>query len=843
MSWILDKLFGLDPGKLARADRITPSLNADYTNWAILGMSAALILLVAVTIRSYLRERGAGRGARGVLAGVRILVILVIFALLCQPGVTLRFRKDVHATVVVLMDDSLSMSLKDRYADAGARAALAARLGVGEDALGEMSRRDVVKAILGAAGGPLAEFTRDRKLMLMRFAAAEGDYTRKMGEVPPEAEAPPDTDADAEVNALTDQLVSRGRQTSLARALADAADKTAGRRVAGIVLVSDGQDTGDWGATSSADPLRSVLAKLQKRGIPVYAVAVGDPEPRRNVTVTRLQAPRTVRKGAEVELTAYVSSRGGAAETTLKLLRRPAGTDVWNDIGVSKAVTLAGSGGEDRPAEREVPLRDRAGDLGEFEYKVCAAAVEAEADLADNEATARVHVTDEKLKILMISADGGWEFQFLRNLLLRQGDRYAVSVWQQNADKQFNQEASSGMRLTRLPRDRKDLFQYEVVILYDPAYTKDGFDGEFAKTLEEFVGNRHGGLCYIASNKYSEDNLIGNVVFQPLADMLPVVLDRRQIDIADRIAEPDPVAWPVLPTAIGLEHPVMRFSGDASVNMQVWESLPGLYWSHPVFKLKPLGSALAVSSDPRSRLTGAPDAGANPVIAVQYYGKGRVLYIGSDETWRWRYINDGQVHREFWSNVVDFLASGRLQRQRVIITTGPDRFTVGETLRVKVEAYDRDYSPLKDAKFAVDMIGADGGTVEKIELHPAHKDKPDGRYEGEVTLKELGTFQLTAKRDDPSFENMVFGKTVTVVLPEEERRNPEADPARLQTIAKGDRFLWIQQADELPRRVPVGRLTLFEFEPEDLWDTPAVIVLVVGLLAVEWILRKKHNMT
>ena len=842
MSWILEKLFGLDAGKLAGADRIAPSLNADYSNWAILGMSAALILLVALTVRSYLRERGAGRRARLVLAGVRVVVILVIFALLCQPGVTLRFRKDVHSTVVVLMDDSLSMSLKDRYADAATRAAVAGRLGVREEALGGMSRQEVVQAVLGAASGPLAEITRDRKLMVMQFAAAEGDYTRKLGEVPAAPEAAEGTDTGAMVGELTDRLVCGGQQTSLARALAEAADKIAGRRVAGIVVVSDGQDTGDWDAPGAADSLRSVLAKLEKRNIPVYAVAVGDPEPRRNVTVTRLQAPQTVRKGAEVELTAYLSSRGGATETTLTLYRRPAGSEPWNDTGQSQTVTL-GAAGDDRAAEQKVTLRHPAPDLGDYEYKVRADPVEAEVDLADNEATARVQVSDEKLKILLVSADGGWEFQYLRNLLLREPERYAVSVWQQNAEKEFNQEASTGMRLSRLPREKKDLFQYEVVILYDPAHTSEGFDATFVSMLEEFVGNRHGGLCYIASNKYSDENLVGNAPFQPLADLLPVVLDRRQIDIADQIAEPDPVAWPVLPTAIGLDHPVMRFHGDASANMQIWETLPGLYWSHPVYKLKTLGSALAVSSDPRSRLTGAPDAGANPVIAVQYYGKGRVLYIGSDETWRWRYVSDGQVHRRFWSNAVDFLASGKLQRQRVIITTGPDRFTVGQTLRVKVEAYERDYSPLKDPKFVVDMIPGDGGKIERIELDPASKGTPDGRYEAEFTLKALGTFELSAKRDDPSYENMVSGKTITVVLPEEERRNPEADPGKLQTVAKGDRFLWIAQADELPRRVPVGKLTLFEFEPQDLWDVPAVLVLVVGLLAIEWMLRKKYNMT
>ena len=842
MSWILEKLFGLKAGEWAGADQIRPSFNADYSNWVILGMAAAFIALVALTIRSYMRERGAGRRARGALAGLRIAVILIVFAMLCQPGVVLKYRKDVYSTVLVLLDDSLSMSLKDRYADAGIRTELAGKLGVTPEALGEMSRQEVVRAMLGRKDGPLAELTRDRKLMLVRFGAAEGAYTQRIMDLDVLDDDEKRAGISEKISAeLKTALVAGGRQTNLARALREGAGKVPGRRVAGIVIVSDGQDTADW-AYESIDPLRAVLAKLEKRGIPVYAVCVGDPEKRRNVRITRLQSPAIIRKGADIELTAYVSATG-ETDVNLKLFRRPTGAEKWTDTGVTKTVRLTGAADDKAPDEQKVALRHAAHDLGEFEYRVRAEPIEAEVDLADNEATTRVRVTDEKLKILLISAEGGWEFQYLRNLLLRNPERYAVSVWQQNADKEFNQEASTGMRLSRLPRDKKDLFKYELVILYDPAYTKDGFDGQFVTMLEDFVGNHHGGLCYIASNKHSDENLIGGGPFQPLANVLPVVLDRRQIDIAERISRSVPVAWPVIPTAVGLDHPLLRFDGDTSVNLRVWQSLPGVYWSHPVYKLKPLGTALAVSSDPRNRQTGSSEAGANPVIAMQYYGKGRSVYVGSDETWRWRFIRDGRLHRQFWYNMVDFLSSGKLQQQRVVITTGADRFTVGETMRVRVEAYGKDYLPLTDPKFVVEMIPRDDGKAVSIELEPASKGKGDGRYEAEVKLKTLGTFELTAKRDDPSYENLVSGKTIIVGLPEQERRHPESNPQRLQTLAPGERFLWIRQADQLPQRVPNRNLTVFEEVPRDLWDVPAAVVLVVALLAAEWIIRKKYNMT
>ena len=58
----------------------------------------------------------------------------------------------------------------------------------------------------------------------------------------------------------------------------------------------------------------------------------------------------------------------------------------------------------------------------------------------DNEARARVRVTDEKIRVLLVSGDSGWEFQYLRNRLLRNPHKYLVSIWQQNADLDFVQE-------------------------------------------------------------------------------------------------------------------------------------------------------------------------------------------------------------------------------------------------------------------------------------------------------------------------------------------------------------------------------------------------------------------
>ncbi|MCD4699358.1 MAG: hypothetical protein K8R91_02150, partial [Phycisphaerae bacterium] len=839
----------LKPGQLSGADSWSPRFAAEYNNWIILGLFVVFSALVVLTVVCYLREGDTRRRTKMTIAGIRIAVIVLILTLLFQPGLLLRYKKNHYSTVVVLVDDSLSMSLRDRYADAPLRSALADKLGVSRDELDSLTRAEIVRRILTRQQGPLAELAKDHPLVLLRFSTSQpgsgtedGKYTRPIGQVEVAGDDPArQAAASDEIAAAFDGLSAGGYETNFASALRDAADRLNGRRVAGIVLISDGQPT-----TGSEDGNRLNAARdyIRQRGIPVFSVGVGDPVPPRNVAVVRLQGPAEVRKGSAIEMTAYLSNSNCAGQTVeIRLFSKPVTGETWDDTGVVKRVTLAGAVGSDRNEDQEVSLVvEKAGDLGEFFYKAEVKPLGGEFSDEDNIATTKVRVSEEKIKILLVSGDAGWEFLYLRNLLLRSPDRYAISAWQQNAEARFNQEASSDeMRLKQLPRTRPELFRYDAVILYDPAYTKEGFDEQFVGMLESFVSDHHGGLCYIASNKHSDVNLTGRGPFRSLSDLLPVVLGRRSGHIAARIARDRPTAWPLVPTALGLEHSATRLGRRAEESETIWRMLPGVYWTHPVLSLKPLASPLALSGDPTDRMPG-PDGEATPLIAVQYYGKGRSLYFGFDESWRWLAVEEGGYYQKFWTSVVDFLSAGRLQKKRIIITTGADQFAVGEKMRLRVEAYDRDYKPLDKETLQVDIVESTTGEVRTITLSLDAKKKARGHYEAPVTLKDVGVFELTAMRDDPSYKGEVAGKTITVTLPAEEFIHPEAAPAILKTIASEERFMVVHDSDRLTRLILPGKITVFNDVPHELWDVPLAIILVVLLLAAEWVLRKKHNM-
>lgn len=840
MRRLLEILFGLKPDQLAGAHSWSLNFAADYNNWIVLGMVVVFAALVLLTVLSYLREGDLPRRIKLTLASIRIVVIVLIFAMLLQPGLLLRYKKDLYSTLVVLVDDSISMSLKDRYADAGLRKAVADKLNVGAEELGNLSRLELVRRVLARAGGALAELSRDHPMVLLQFSTSQPGqevYTRPLAVLDMTQQADPAaaTEAARELAAAMAKLSGGGFETNLASALRDAVDRMQGRRVSGIVLLSDGQAT--------SGNLSAALAYVRQRNWPIFAVGVGDPVPPQDIEVLNLQGPPEVRRGSDVELTAYVSNRNcGGRTVEVRLYRKKAAAAEWTDTGDAVSVKLAGEGAE-RSESQEVVLRTKAAELGEFVYKAEVKPIDGEFSTQNNAATTKVKISDNLIKVLLVSGDAGWEFQYLRNLLIRSPDRYAVSIWQQDAEKEFNQEASTGMKLAQLPRTKKEMFEYEVVVLYDPAYTENGFDKTFAELLKDFVAEHQGGLCYVASNKNSDANLTSAGPFDSLIELLPVVLDRQSLSLTIvEISQGEPTPWAVVPTAVGFEHPVLRLGKEMNETTSAWKILPGVYWSHPVVRLKPLASALAVSADPVRR-TSDGSAEPLPVIAVQYFGKGRSLYVGTDETWRWRFVNDAAYYQRFWQNLVDFLAAGRLQRKRVILTTGAERFSIGEEMRLRAEVYDRDYQPLAEETFTVEMVDTATGKAQTISLSREAKKKTKGHFEAVVPLQTVGTFELTAMRDNPEYKDEVAGKTITVLLPEEETRRPESDPQTLATIAPEGRSLALPEADRLKELVPPGRMTVFHDVPHDLWDVPLTIVAVIVLLGAEWILRKRYHMT
>ncbi|MHC4562402.1 MAG: hypothetical protein ACYS8X_06480 [Planctomycetota bacterium] len=863
MNAIVQWLIGIEGGELAGADSWRVGFVSEFGPSLRLLLVAIFAAMIWLTIRSYRREGTVARRTKGILTALRIAVITAVALILLRPAIILRYIRDLRSTVVVLVDESLSMSFTDHYADADRRARLAERLGIDEAELAGMGRDEIVQRTLARQDGVLGRLAVDHPLLIMGFSAdrSPGEaFSRVVAHV----DAGDDRPVEQAMVGASDAIGSLsgvGFGTDIPRAVRDALQRTHGQRLAAIVIISDGQIT----AVGGDARLLAAMRTASDRPVPVYSVMTGDPTPRKNLTLVGMDGPDEVRRKSDVELTVLLAHRNlGGRKVTVQLQRRAAGETDWQSANASANVTLADNDenatdltAKDDSHVQDVTLQIRPDEEGTFEFRAVVATQPDEQDQDDNISDPlTIRVTDEKVNVLLISSGAGWEFQYLRNFLLRSEDLYRSSIWQQNADPEVNQAASTGMKLPRLPRDRVDLIGkagdadkpgYQIVVLIDPQPTQEGFDAAFVDMLSEFV-DRGGGLCYVAGNKHTDTVLLGARAFKPLVTLMPVTIAPNMIDLAERIGTRRPQPWPIRLTGYGRDHQIMRLAGSVDASEKMWDALPGIFWAHPVGRVKGGARVLAEHSNPLRR-TGRDKP--EPVIATHSFGAGRVAYLGFNSTWRWRFVRDGYYHRRFWANLVRYLGAGGVAK-RVTISTGGHRFDAGKPIEVEVEAYDKSQAPIKTPTFELVLINVDTDQRETISLTAVDVEDQPGLYSGvidETITAHHGRFHLTAWPDDPNVDEIVAARDIVIELPQAEGINKEADEPTMRLIGsrsmvtgENGGFLLLADIDSLAERIPPDRRRSVHQIPRELWDSRLALLLIIALLTAEWLGRKRHNM-
>jgi hypothetical protein len=114
-------------------------------------------------------------------------------------------------------------------------------------------------------------------------------------------------------------------------------------------------------------------------------------------------------------------------------------------------------------------------------------------------------------------------------------------------------------------------------------------------------------------------------------------------------------------TAEGGAHAICKLMDDSAKNAELWGGekdgaferglLNGLYWHVAGVSPREDTTVLARVATP-----GQAVAEGDPLLAVREHGKGRVVWIGSDDSWLWReHVGDAYFYR-FWGNVIGWAA-------------------------------------------------------------------------------------------------------------------------------------------------------------------------------------------
>lgn len=809
--------------------------------WGLVAL-LVVVALCGIVVWIYSREGAVTRWRKGLMAAFRIGIVLALALVAFYPILEITRARDLRATTIVLLDDSLSMSIEDRYLGAPDRLdSLASFLGVAPDAARTTSRAAVIDQLLDANEQRFLKELRARNLLRVYTYSDElrpiGTSTEGSGpaaepasggavpSVPASAtdagRNPPAGDpsspagdaASASVAVPAVDLVPRGPRTDLARAIRQAVESQGGGRVAAVVVIGDGRVTAGEG-------LGGVAEFLRQKEIEVHTIGVGDPSPSRNLRITAVLTSEKVFAGDPVHVEVRFRQKGYDNETIdialADSLAVPGGATVEKTFEPS-SVSL-----EEGQVEGSAHFDIELSGLGTHELTARIEPRPEELLADDNERTADVEVVEEATRVLLIAGAPSWEYRFVKNLL-RRDRRVHVAAWLMSADPDYPQEGNAS--LERLPVDASELFEYDVVLLLDP--DPEGLPPGYPELLERFVGKHRGGLLYMAGGLYTP-RLVHSPSMDRLTGMLPVTIDPTRA--AESGTEFREVAYPLVPTRAASGHAATKLSSRPERNRERWGELEGPYWSLPVAKVKPGATVLLGHADPRRTLDGEPI----PVLAWQYYEGGRVMYIGFDESWRWR-STTLEVYDQFWIQTVRYLTETRLLGgRRQLLQTESEAYDLGDVVSVSALLVDEGYQPLEAEAVTATATDPDGDVTE---LRLERDATAPGWFRSVYVPRKLGehVFRLEDGTE----------LAVEVEVPDLEFQEPRLDEAALRELAErtGGAYRPVWEAAAVPGSIPDRRQTVVtQDEPIPLWDNWFSLSVLAGLLTIEWILRKWNRL-
>lgn len=742
---------------------------------------------------------------------LRLGLIAILTALLMEPVLSHFEEHSSIRTIAVLLDRSASMNLSDRktIADGGES---------------EQNRIKVAHKIL--LGGQ-----QENSSLLNRL---EKDYQLRFFEY---AENAREQDIAQWKSRAKDQEFSENEQespwaqsTDHTGALAKIDNSVALDELSGVIFLSDGCD-------HSTQPASDLAHRFADKDVPIHSVIIGNQSSIKDAEVVLVQAPNQIFKGDRLTLRASIKAdQLSGRETRIRLL---------GDGELIEERTVNYSTNRDR---QTISFETEPDSIGVHEYTIELDRVAAEEVADNNTGSCRVWVSKDFIRMLVVEDRPRWEFRYLRNLfagrdrsvflqyVLLRPDRLAgvpdPPILHASAGRAFDD-----CEATALPKDPNEWLKFDVIVLGDVAPTDLG--NEVLQTLEKFVKNRAGTLIVISGAR-SMPHKYRNT---PIANLFPVELNQNDVQFAN---SPDTqYKFEVSPSA--QTHVIMQQSTDPSENAQIWDSIPPLYWRHPLSEAKPGATVLAYAADN----TGLErsEQRKRSLILWHRYGAGKVLQMCFDQTWRLRYGIGDRYHHQFWGQVLRWSISDRLAAGTELVRMGTDRglYQSGDAITIKARLLDKNRNHVNsdDTKAKIylgdelveEIPFANDTDASGLMLAKSNGFKKPGKYRVEISGPTVNRLLELEQANEP----IVFSEfAVAAPEPSSEMSDVVADPALANELASVSGGMVVDPSNVEKLFDGLGPKSSFHRDrwTVPLWNMWPVMVVFLSMVSLEWIWRK-----
>lgn len=601
-----------------------------------------------------------------------------------------------------------------------------------------------------------------------------------------------------------------------------------GEELSGVVFVTDGCDT-------EGAEIDAASRRFARAGAKITTVVTGSLSNRVDAAIVRLDAPETVFLGDKIRPAADVRAYGMKGRSlAVRLLE--------GDREIEKQTFEVDS---DEWSKLVRFVYDPPG-KGVVSCRVVLDAPDGDSEPRNDKWAFDTAVSDDRTNVLLIDGTPRWEFRYLRNLFYARDKSVHLQYFIAEPDRIAAVDASPAPAAdaTRkfgdaeagsLPETYDDWRKFDVIIVGDVA--PGVLDAEARLSIKRAVEERGAMLVVISGIKhmpvaYADD---------PFAQLLPVSLTNSTGEVTAEWMNAK-VNFALTPS--GCSHPVTMMSSTASQNERTWNSIPPARSRLAGLRARKNAETLLYGGD--STVLDAP------LLTLAGFGRGKVAFFATDQTWLLRYRTGDRYHHRFWGNLLQWGAGEKLRDGNRHARVGTDVIEVcpGGKVKIVCRFSDRDSMPILDASPVAVVTTADG---RKNRISLVKRQGGNGYYEGVFGDTEVkGRYTVEIEEDAlkarlgelwPAKLSTFFRSGSSANPVEYVSLKASVDvPARMARLSGGKVYKAGENIDEISTSFGAGSTDVTERIEDPIWNHPFALAVIIAALAALWILRKRKGL-
>lgn len=581
-------------------------------------------------------------------------------------------------------------------------------------------------------------------------------------------------------------------QTAIGEALYTVVNDDLSEPVDYIVLLSDGNS--NFGRQPD-----EVAGQL---GTPVLAVDLSAESEFLDIGITdvRYSDIMFVGEGSEIKVN-YFWQGGKGSQTKLEL-------SLNNRIVATQAVTL-----DEDVGLGEATMAYRPEEPGQQLLKMTLTPLGEEENQLNNSRTFSVKVLKSKLLTLLVTSRPDYDIGFLKRYL-DQADRYETEL--------IITGSQGGNLQGTIPVKQTELNRYDLILFHDP---KPSSLNSRREIIESYLKQRGGAIWIIMGEQFASETTP-----EWLRKLVPFGMTAgRSLQYR---------SFNGRPSESHLYHPSVRLGESQAEIRQVWSDLPPFEALLVCDYINPLGEQLVYADLPS--LSG----NENPILGFTRLGPGKLFATAALPFWKWGFTilgyggetEDYQIFLEgtsSWLTIADDLDPVRINPENTV-------YNRGDKVQFTGYAYDLGFRPLPGVTGSVSLENSQTGEQFETDLLPVS----EGKFEAEFSSLPSGEYTYTGQftKDGQRLLNTDGRLHIEHFSVEEFDQSGKPEKLRAIALSSGGIYTSYNDFDQAATNLDVSPITETIDRELPLWNKFWLLLIIIGAISVEWLMRKLNQL-